>query len=33
MIYQFYNVAFVYQGYVLIDYNFKRQKQPNYIND
>ena len=33
MIYKFYSIAFVYQAYILIDHNFKHQKQPNNFND
>ena len=33
IIYQFYNIAFMYQAFVIIDHNSKRQKQPNNLND
>ena len=31
--YQFYNIAFVYEAFVIIDHNSKHQKQPNNVND
>ena len=32
-IYQIYNIAYMYQAFVIIGHNSMRQKQPNNIND